>query len=100
MIRVSVQLISAINGNVTELARMDICNDGTGDFNRRNYTGEITGVLFEGKSYIGRDAKALDRGTVSKNGRVVNWPSERLHIWNLVRTMLETMGYDKTAKGK
>lgn len=93
MIRVSVHLISAIDGDVTELARMDICNDGTGDFNRRNYNGEA--LLFEGQSYIGRNSAALNRETVSKRGRIVNWPSERLHIWNLVRMMLDTMGYTK-----
>lgn len=93
MIRVSVSLISAVNGKVTELARMDICNDGSGERNHMHYDGEA--VLFEGTSYIGRDSTALDRGTVSKRGRITNWPSERLHIWNLVRAMLVNMGYGK-----
>lgn len=93
MIRASVHLISAIDGDVTELARMDICNDETGNFERRNYTGEA--FVYDAQSYIGRDTNALDRGTVSKRGRIVNWPSQRLHIWNLVRSMLDNMGYVK-----
>lgn len=93
MIRVSVHLISANDGSVTELGRMDICNDETGNFERRNYTGEA--FVYDAATYIGRDSNALDRGTVSKRGRVVNWPSARLHIWNLVRMMLDDMGYTK-----
>jgi hypothetical protein len=91
MIRVSVHLISAIDHSVTELARMDICNDGTGSFQKRNYDGHA--FVFDGVSYIGRNSAALDRSTPSKIGRVVNWPSQRWHIWNLVRQMLTNMGY-------
>ena len=94
MIRVSVHLISANDGSVKELGRMDIVNDDTGDFKRRNYDGEA--FVYDGQSYIGRDTSALNRGTVSKRGRIVNWPSQQLHIWNLVRSMLENMGYTKT----
>lgn len=94
MIRVSVHLISANDGSVTELARMDICNDETGNFERRNYTGEA--LVYDAQTYIGRDTKALDRKAMSKSGRVVNWPAQRLHIWNLVRMMLDNMGYVKT----
>ena len=93
MIRVSVHLISAIDHRVTELARMDIVNDGTGDLRKRNYDG--TAYVYDGVSYIGRNREALDRATPSKRGRIVNWPSERFHIWNLVRVMLSNMGYDK-----
>jgi hypothetical protein len=91
MIRVSVHLISAIDHSVTELARMDICNDGTGSSTKRNYDGEA--FVYDGVSYIGRSTSALDRATPSKTGRVVNWPSQRFHIWNLVRQMLTNMGY-------
>ncbi len=92
MIRVSVHLISAVDHSVTELARMDIVNDGTGDFKKRHYDGQA--YVYDGVSYIGRSTKALDRATPSKTGRIVNWPSERLHIWNLVRAMLSNMGYN------
>lgn len=86
MIRVSVTLISANDGTHTELARMDICNDDTGGVISRNYTAT---------SYIGRDKKRLDKGTVSKRGRVLNWESERFHVWNLVRAALQAIGYNE-----
>lgn len=86
MIRVSVHLISANDGHVQELARMDIANDETGGVIRRNYNGV---------SYIGRDKARLDKCTSSKKGRVENWESERFHIWNLVRAMLQAMGYNE-----
>lgn len=85
MIRVSVHLMSAISRDRdTELARMDIINDESGSHIRRNY---------RGVSYIGRDTARLDKATVSKTGQVQNWESERFHVWNLVRAMLQAMGY-------
>lgn len=86
MIVVRVELHSAITGKVTELARMAICNDGSGSARVGNYTGE---------SFVGRDKDALDRRTVSKRGSVRNWRRLDFHVWNLVRRMLEDMGYTK-----
>jgi len=88
MIRVSVHLISAIDGSVKELARMDICNVG-GNHARRDY---------EGRTYKGRDREKLDKGTVSKYGKITGWRSEAFHIWNLVRAMLDEMRYDEGRK--
>lgn len=90
MIRVTVELISA-NGPAHNrtLARMDIANMGD-DTNpaRGNY---------RGVTYRGRD-KQLDKQNVMKNGRVMNWPREAYHVWNLVATMLRTMGYTNGQK--
>jgi hypothetical protein len=84
MIIVRVELLSAITGKTTELARMHICNDGTGSATRGNY---------EGVSFIGRDTAALDRRRASKHGKVSNYPRQSVHIWNLVARMLQAMGY-------
>lgn len=84
MIRVRVELISAVTGKVTELARMHISNDGSGTVTRRNY---------DGQTFIGRSTDQLDRQRVSKSGRLMNFPSEQLHVWNLVARMLQQMGY-------
>lgn len=87
MIRVSVTLISAVNGSQIELARMDIANDESTtlqNFNKGSY---------DGVSYRGRDREALSRHTVSKKGRIENWSRQQFHVWNLIYHMLKDMGY-------
>lgn len=92
MIRVTVTLLSAIDGSSTELARMDIANDGKASVsNFRNGT-------YDGVTYIGRDAKRLNKGTISKHGRLENWPRLQLHVWNMVYAMLHNMGYTQGVK--
>jgi hypothetical protein len=91
MIVVRVELWSAVTGIKTELARMEICND-SGTSARRNY---ITRVL------RGRSTEALDQRRVQREGRaeregaVEDWPSEQVHIWNLVAAALAGMGYGR-----
>jgi hypothetical protein len=92
MIRVSVTLLSAVDGSATELARMDIANDGKASVkNFRNGT-------YDGVSYIGRDTERLNKGTVSKRGRLEDWPRMQLHVWNMVCAMLHSMGYTQGVK--
>lgn len=87
MIVVRVELWSAVDGSKTELARMHIANDGQATVeNWRRGT-------YDGESFKGRNSAALDKRTVSKRGRVENWPRLDLHVWNLVAAMLHTMGY-------
>jgi hypothetical protein len=89
MIVVRVELWSAVTGQRTELARMEIANDETGTAARRNY---ITRTLF------GRSTKALNERRTQRSGRVKDWPSEAVHIWNLISVALTGMGYgDKRA---
>lgn len=83
MLIVSVILHSANDGSKTELARMTLSNTSG------------TGLL---RSYFcrvlrGRSAQQLDRHQVQREGMVDNWPSEQVHIWNLVATALRNMGY-------
>lgn len=89
MIVVKVELWSAINGSKVELARMHICNDGEASMTNHRL-GDYTGETF-----VGRDAATLAKGRVSKRGAVRNWRRHDFHVWNLVRRMLESMGYDK-----
>lgn len=84
MIRISVHLIAHSTGKVTELARMDICNDDTGTMMRRNYNGV---------AYRGRNKGFLDRMKPQRIGRVTEWASEAYHVWYLVAAMLHSMGY-------
>ena len=83
MIIVRVELHSAITGQVTELARMDICNIG-GSAERGDYQGRV---------YRGRDTAALDRRQVHKTATLHAYPRLSLHVWNLVGLMLTNLGY-------
>lgn len=84
MIVIKVELWSAVSGNVTELARMLVSNDGTGIPNNMHYDVEVL---------RGRSKTDLDRRTVLKRTKILNWPSERLHVWNLVNKALTQLGY-------
>lgn len=91
MIRVSVHLISAIHSSrSTELARMDIFNDGDQSLDdpRRG--------TYVATTFRGRSKEALDKSIPSKRAVVANWPRQDLHVWNLVRWVLQAMGYDAT----
>jgi hypothetical protein len=84
MIVVRVELWSARTGERTELARMRIANDGEGSASLRNY---------DGATFQGRSKGMLDREHVQRRGRLERFPSQRLHVWNLVAEMLANMGY-------
>lgn len=85
MIIVKVELHSANTGQVTELARMDICNEGTMTIPSK---GNYVAMTFRGRS-----KEALARRTVMKSTHLLNWPREAYHVWNLVCKMLIQMGY-------
>lgn len=83
MIIVRVELHSAINGQVTELARMHISNAG-GDAQHGNY---------EVQTLRGRDRTALDRRVVQRRGKVFRHARLALHVWHLVARALIAVGY-------
>lgn len=85
MIVVRVELHSAINGKITEIARAHICNVG-GTAARGNYHAE---------TFRGRDATALNKRTVCHQGEVINHPRLALHVWTLVLKALKACGYDQ-----
>lgn len=90
MIVVRVELWSAVNGRVTELARMAISNDGQGTDAACDYDG----VTFKGRSAEALTA-AMRRGDagVTRRGRVTGHRRHDLHVWHLVGKMLAAMGY-------
>lgn len=87
MIRVRVELLSAITGKVTELARMNICNEG-GTSTKGDY-----GV------YVvrGRGTPQLDtsewRRVFTKQAKITGHPRLAEHVWNLVGKALHAAGY-------
>jgi hypothetical protein len=84
MLIVSVRLLSAVTGVETELARMHICNDGTGSATIGNY---------ECTSLRGRSVTQLDRRNPQRLARVKRYRRLDLHVWNLVALALQAMGY-------
>ena len=86
MIVIRVELHSAITRQVTELARMHICNVGGGE-ELRDY---------EVRTLRGRSRESLDRRTVHRRGKVEKHPAKRLHIWHLVGKALVAIGYVDT----
>lgn len=86
MIVVRVELHSARDHSITELARMHISNDATGTLRARNY---------EARSLKGRSKTALDANRLQRQATVKNWPSISVHVWNLVQAALTNMGYGR-----
>jgi hypothetical protein len=87
MIIVRVELKSARTGNTTELARMEIANDGGRRTTLRDY-------LI--RTLRGRSKEQLDRRQTQREGRIEGHPSEREHVWNLVGKALARMGYGRS----
>ena len=84
MIVVRVELWSAITGKKTELARMHITNDASGNLTWRNYIVQ---------TFKGRSKEQLDKLSIQRTAGVLNFPSPRVHVWNLVRKSLTQLGY-------
>lgn len=87
MIRIRVELMSAVTGETTELARMDIANDGVASVTNHR-VGDYTC-----RTYKGRSAEALDKAQIQRSGKVVGWRRHDFHVWNLVSLALLKMGY-------
>lgn len=89
MIVVRVELWSAIDGHITELARMMLDNINT---SRDMKTGD-----YAVRTYRGRSAEALRKAminnTVQREGKVLGHKRLAEHVWNLVTKGLVTMGY-------
>jgi hypothetical protein len=85
VIIVRVELHSARTGEVTELARMHICNQGGGGPLR----------AYDVRTLRGRGAAQLDHGHVQRKDSVTNWPAEEMHVWNLVHEALSRMHYGR-----
>lgn len=82
MLVVQVALWSAVTHEKSELGRMFIVNDGTGDWERGNYD-----VLLADPSLSIRDSFATPR----KMARVENWARNRT-VWALTRKALAELG--------
>jgi len=86
MIVVSVHLVSARDGSVTELARAHICNVGGTD-----RLGD-----YEVKTLRGRGTRALNSRVVQRAGKVLQHARMQLHVWHLVAKALSAVGYGRS----
>ena len=94
MIVVRVELHHAKKpGKVTELARMEIFNDETGEDD-----GNGTWHNYGARTLFGRGKEQLDRRRFHRQGELKHWPSERYHVWFLVAAVLRNLGYDRTTR--
>lgn len=94
MIVVRVELHNANKGGeVTELARMHVCNESleAGQHDPHNLGSYGVYVLH------GRDTAGLDRSARGRRythtGKFGQYPRLRLHVWNLVLCALVAAGY-------
>ncbi len=86
MIVVRVELHSAITGQVSEIARAEICNMGGGSLHLGDYSI---------RTLRGRSAVELDRRQYQRFGEVRRHQRLRLHVWHLVAKALAAAGYGK-----
>ena len=89
MIVVRVELHSAITNKVTEIGRMVIVNDGTGD----HHTGNYYGKAIMGKSDHNFSREEIVRAPITRVGKVTGYKRQSLHVFNLVARMLASMRY-------
>lgn len=87
MIVVRVELLSAITGKTTELARMHIANNG-GDAKLGDY---LVNTL-RGRSKEDLDA-AWRNKSYTRQGQVLKHRRLDLHVWHLVGKALQNLGY-------
>lgn len=85
MIVVRFELHSAIDGEVSELARMNICNIG-GTKHHGDYQVE---------TLRGRSTEQLNRQIIQRQATVTGHPRLSKHVWHLVAKALIAMGYGK-----
>ena len=74
MIVVTVHLHSAQTGQITELARAIIANDGTGTPKRGNYWMDLLGK---------------NRVPMKDRARIRDWPRQSKHVWALIARLLQ-----------
>lgn len=93
MLVVKVELHSAVTGEVTEIARSVIYNDGAGTRTSGDYKAlTITGR--DKETFDKRMYAAVRKGEhVTRSTEIKNYPRLRLHVWNLVAKALGKMGY-------
>lgn len=87
MIRVTIELDSAITGKTTTLGVMCIANDGTGSNKKRNYD---VAVVRRGRHEHVIPGTMPSDSIVVRRGRVENYPALALNVWRLICRALKS----------
>jgi hypothetical protein len=90
MLVVKVELHSERTGLVSEIARMEIVNDGTGKPDCANYNV---------RTLRGLNAGSFDQRVTQRDGRIENWKRKNWHVWKLVACALQRCGYGFSRRG-
>jgi len=92
MLVVRVELWSAVTGEKTEIARLDISNMGPTPWQSNSQVCD-----YRVRTYRGRDKETLDdahkRQVVTRGGYVRKYHRMKDHVWNLVSLSLQSAGY-------
>lgn len=84
MLILKLELHSAITGEVSEIARVRIYNDGNGTREYGDYVAEV---------FYGKVTEPLDVSKVYAKTEIKEYPRLGLHVWNLVARALSKLGY-------
>lgn len=98
MLVVKVELHSAITGEVTEIARSIIYNDGAGTRDKGDYKaftlrGRNKAALDASLEKLFKSRREIEPGGITRAAEIKDYPRLRLHVWNLVAKALGKMGY-------
>lgn len=98
MLVVRVELHSAITGDVSEIARMIIANDGTGTRTTGNYwaraaKGDTKAVPQGEHAESMIPAAIMHESRKLRHVEVKDYPRTAKHVWNLVARVLAEMKY-------
>lgn len=98
MIKVTIELISAITGHTSELGRMFIANTGDGSAERGNY--DVV-VCRKGETRVPRELIGIGY-SAARTGKVIDYPRLAYNVWRLIaRSVLAAFPEEvKTKPGK
>lgn len=97
LIRITVELLSAIDGHTETLGQAIIYNDATGTPDKGNYH-----ALLSRRGGFKRppsSTSAADQRNVWRSGDVKGFPRKRFNVWYLIREALHEMGVDYHKRG-
>lgn len=88
MIKVTIELISAITGRTSEIGRMYLANDGDKSNATRGRLGDyVAGVCRRGSTAVPAPVDP-DGPKPTRSGRVTNYPRNSYNVWRLVARAL------------
>lgn len=85
MLRVTIELVSAVTGKTSVIGRMHVWNDGTGTPSRGNYQ---VGVRRRGAEEL--QPGEHPKQNCTRHGEVKNYPRLSYNVWRLILRALKS----------